>query len=85
VWRWNLSLRLSRESALARYPIGATACVVERCIGIADRFLPSLVRHHGNTLFFIAQPASSIPPGSAARFKSDGTTAGTTQVNGHEL
>jgi hypothetical protein len=39
----------------------------------------------GNTLFFIAQPASSMPPGSVALFKSDGTTAGTTQVNGHEL
>jgi ELWxxDGT repeat protein len=34
----------------------------------------------GNTLFFIAQPASATPAGSAALFKSDGTTAGTTQV-----
>jgi len=34
----------------------------------------------GNTLFFIAQPASSASAGSAALFKSDGTAAGTTQV-----
>jgi ELWxxDGT repeat protein len=34
----------------------------------------------GNTLFFVAQPASSTPAGSAALFKSDGTSAGTTQI-----
>jgi ELWxxDGT repeat protein len=75
-------LRLNRDSPVARsllsVPLVALPSLALAGSPIGSN--PIWLGTTGNTLFFIAQPASSAPAGSAALFKSDGTAAGTTQV-----
>lgn len=82
--KWSSSLRLKRESAVAQCLL-SVPLVALSSLALAGSPIgsdPVWLGTMGNTLFFIAQPASSTPAGSAALFKSDGTTAGTTQVAG---
>jgi ELWxxDGT repeat protein len=82
----NVSIRsllcVIRERSLARYLltvalIALSSLTLAAPIGSYPVWLGTM----GNTLFFIAQPASSNSPGSAALFKSDGTASGTTQLS----
>ena len=69
--KWNLSLRLSRESVVGRYLL-SVPLVTLSSIAFAGSPMgsnPIWLGNMGNTLFFIAQPASSNPVGSAALFR----------------
>jgi ELWxxDGT repeat protein len=75
-------LHLNRESPVAQYLL-SVSLVAFSSLALAGSPIgsnPVWLGTMGNTLFFIAQPASSTTAGSAALFKSDGTTTGTTQV-----
>ena len=80
--KWNLSLRLCRVSGVARTLLLAPLIAVSSLAwaGSPIGSYPIWLGTMGNTLFFIAQTASSTGAGGAALFKSDGTAAGTTQV-----
>jgi ELWxxDGT repeat protein len=80
--KWNLSLRLSRESVVGRYLLWVPLVTLSSVAFAASPSgsNPIWLGNMGNALFFIAQPASSNPVGSAALFRSDGTAAGTTQI-----
>ncbi|MBS0377450.1 MAG: cadherin-like domain-containing protein [Proteobacteria bacterium] len=79
--RWNPPLRIIRETFFAQWLVWVLLILP----GVATAGSPIgsdpiWLGNSGNTLFFIAQPASSTPAGSAALFSSDGTTAGTKQL-----
>lgn len=80
--KWNLSLRLCRVSGVTRTLLLAPLIAVSSLAwaGSPIGSYPIWLGTMGNTLFFIAQTASSTGAGGAALFKSDGTAAGTTQV-----
>ena len=78
----KLPLRLSHVSAVARLLLSVPLVALSN-LALAGSPIgsdPVWLGTMGNTLFFIARPASSASAGSAALFKSDGTAAGTTQV-----
>jgi ELWxxDGT repeat protein len=76
------SLRLCRGPGLARYLLSAQLVALSSLAwaGSPIGSAPVWLGNTGNVLFFIAQPATGTIPATAALFKSDGTTAGTTQV-----
>jgi ELWxxDGT repeat protein len=76
------SLRLNRKSTVAHYLLSAPLLVLSSSAGAASPIGsdPIWLGTMGNTLLFIAQPAASSSYGSPTLFRSDGTTAGTTQV-----
>jgi hypothetical protein len=76
------SLRLNRKSTVAHYLLSAPLLALSSFAGAASPIGsdPIWLDTMGNTLLFIAQPASSTSAGNATLYRSDGTTAGTTQV-----
>ncbi len=80
--KWNLSLRLNCESVISRCLLWVPLVMLwsTAFAGSPVGSDPTWLGNMGNTLFFVAKPASINPSGSAALFKSDGTTAGTTQI-----
>jgi ELWxxDGT repeat protein len=76
------SLRLNRKSTVAHYLLSVPLLALSSFAGAASPIGsdPIWLGTMGNTLLFIAQPASSTSAGSATLYSSNGTTAGTTQV-----
>jgi ELWxxDGT repeat protein len=76
------SLRPNRKSAVAHYLLSVSLLALSNVAGAASPIgsNPNWLGTMGNTLLFIAQPASSTGAGSATLYSSDGTTAGTIQV-----
>jgi ELWxxDGT repeat protein len=76
------SLRLNRKPTVAHYLLSAPLLALSSFAGAASPIGsdPIWLGTMGETLLFIAQPASSTSAGSPTLYGSDGTTAGTTPV-----
>lgn len=75
-------MRLNRKSTVAHYLLSAPLLALSSFAGAASPIGsdPIWLGTMGNTLLFIAQPASSTSAGSATLYSTDGTTAGTTEI-----
>lgn len=76
------SFRLNRKMIVARYLLSAVLLALSGFAGAAAPIgsNPIWLGSMGNTLLFIAQPASSTSAGSPTLYSSDATTLGATQV-----
>jgi len=75
-------LRRNRKSAVAHYLPSVSLLAVSSFAGAASPIGsdPIWLGTMGNTLLFVAQPASITSAGTSVLYSSDGTAAGTTQV-----
>ena len=81
--KWTMFLRISRTFAVHARTLLLAPLIALPGVAVAVSPIgsnPVWLGTMGNTLFFIAQPASNTGTGNAALFKSDGTAAGTAQV-----